>query len=180
MLRSEGARARRSYDGVNVFAVCVSVPVIFTTLPADVRFAPFVTLVREKSVPMKLSLAVPPVAVRDVEYVFCVVVQAVSVPDAVCTDDWKAFDPHRSVEVMVSATPVPGDTEVPHENPPPIASILSRIAFFVGTSRLPFHAVASYTSSATVTSQANAPTPAFVTEKVSVVPSDELIFFPVP
>lgn len=62
-------------------------PVIFTTGPCARRVhpAPVVTLVRENREPIKLSVTDPEVSVyvREVEYVFCVVVQAVSVPDAV-------------------------------------------------------------------------------------------------
>lgn len=65
----------------------MSVQRISTTLQFGVNVppAPVVTLVREKSVPMKLSVTDPEVRVyvRDVEYVFCVVVHAVSVPLAV-------------------------------------------------------------------------------------------------
>lgn len=46
-------------------AVCVSVPDILTTLHAVVRLAPFVMEVLENRALMKLSPAVPPVAVRE-------------------------------------------------------------------------------------------------------------------
>lgn len=40
------------------------------------------------------------------------------VPEAVCTEDWKALAPDRSADVMVSATPDPAEIEVPQVNPP--------------------------------------------------------------
>ena len=62
---NEGSSFKRSYDGVNVPAVCVSVPIIFTTAPCarSVPPAPVVTFVREKSDPMKLSVTDPDVRV---------------------------------------------------------------------------------------------------------------------
>ena len=53
---------------------------------------------------------------------FCVVVHAVSVPDAVCVELWKAFAPDKSDDVIVRPTPLPADIDVPHESPPEAAA----------------------------------------------------------
>lgn len=123
VLLREGARASKSYEGVSVPAVCVSVPVILTTghCARRVHPAPVVTFSREKSVPIKLSVTEPDVRVyvRDVEYVFCVVVHAVSVPDAVCVIELKALPQPRSAEVIVRPTHDQAETDAHHAKEPP-------------------------------------------------------------
>lgn len=54
---------------------------------------------------------------------FCVVVHAVSVPDAVWIDDWKAFAQERSADVIVSHTPEPAEMDAPHASQAPPAAI---------------------------------------------------------
>lgn len=50
---------------------------------------------------------------------FCVVVHAVRVPEAVWTDDWKALAPERSADVRVIPIQDPAEAEAHHEKLPP-------------------------------------------------------------